>query len=91
MQILQRVLHSDVKINQKGNPENFLYVSRYFLLISASQRSACHKSSFVPWRVVLDIKNYHLLVSDKQQRAVGAEMHKKDFSCLKDLRISGKR
>lgn len=66
VQILQRVLHSDVKMNQKGNPENFLYVSRHFWLLSAPQGAACHKSSFVPWRVVLDIKNYHLLVSDKQ-------------------------
>lgn len=36
---------------------------------------------------VLGIKNYHLLVSDKQLRAVGAEMHKKDFSCLKELSL----
>lgn len=40
---------------------------------------------------VLDIKNYHLLVSDKEQRAVGAEMHKNNFSCLKEFRVSGNR
>jgi len=64
-QILQIVLHSDIKINQKCNPENFLYVFRYFWLLSAPWGAACHKSSLVPWRVVLDIKNYHLLVSGK--------------------------
>ena len=40
---------------------------------------------------VLDIKNYHLLVSDKEQREVGAEMHKNDFSWLKEFRVSGNR
>lgn len=90
-QIIQIVLHSDVKINQKGNPENFLYVSRYFWLLSAPQGAVCHRRSFVPWRIVLDIKNCHLFVSDKQQRALGAEMHKKNFSYLKELRGSGKR
>lgn len=66
-------------------------VKLYFYFPSAPQGAVCC------WIIlcalqnrVLDIKNYRLLVSDKEQRAVSAEMHKNDFfSCLKEFRISG--
>ena len=78
-----------MKINQKGNPENFPCETGYFNLLSAPQGVVGCRIHFALQNRVLDIKNCHLLVSDKEQRAVGTEMHKNDFSCLKEFRVSG--
>lgn len=79
-----------MKINPRDNAENFLCGTGDCSLLSVPQ--GCCRIHFVPCRIEsLTQKNYHSLVSDKEQRAVEAEMPKNDFSCHKEFRVSGSR